>query len=32
MRNDGRCAAIAENKFGSGKNSSIFAMLTLGTG
>lgn len=32
MRNDGRCAAIAEAKFGSGKNSKVFAFLTLGTG
>ncbi len=32
MRNDGRCAAIAESKFGSGKNSKIFSFLTLGTG
>jgi len=32
MRNDGRCAAIAEAKFGSGKDSQVFAFLTLGTG
>jgi len=32
MRNDGRCAAIAESKYGSGRNSKVFAMLTLGTG
>ena len=32
MRNDGRCAAIAESKFGVGKSESVFAMLTLGTG
>ena len=32
MRNDGRCAAIAEAKFGSGKDSKVFAFLTLGTG
>lgn len=32
MRNDGRCAAIAECKYGVGKNSKVFAMLTLGTG
>ena len=32
MRNDGRCAAIAESKFGVGRSSKVFAMLTLGTG
>ena len=32
MRNDGRCAAIAESKLGCGKDSKIFAFLTLGTG
>eukprot|EP01038_Epipyxis_sp_PR26KG_P013091 gene13091-17545_t len=32
MRNDGRCAAIAEAKFGVGIQSRVFAMLTLGTG
>eukprot|EP00607_Mallomonas_marina_P010361 CAMPEP_0182421360 /NCGR_PEP_ID=MMETSP1167-20130531/6712_1 /TAXON_ID=2988 /ORGANISM="Mallomonas Sp, Strain CCMP3275" /LENGTH=270 /DNA_ID=CAMNT_0024598411 /DNA_START=437 /DNA_END=1249 /DNA_ORIENTATION=- len=32
MRNDGRCAAVAESRYGAGKNSNIFAMLTLGTG
>lgn len=32
MRNDGRCAAIAEYKFGVGINAKVFAMLTLGTG
>lgn len=32
MRNDGRCAAIAEAKFGAGKDSKVFAFLTLGTG
>mmetsp|Transcript_25116 Transcript_25116/g.41845 ORF Transcript_25116/g.41845 Transcript_25116/m.41845 type:complete len:311 (+) Transcript_25116:37-969(+) len=32
MRNDGRCAALAESKFGVGKESQVFAMLTLGTG
>ena len=32
MRNDGRCAALAEAKFGAGKFSPVFAMLTLGTG
>jgi glucokinase len=32
MRNDGRCAAIAESVLGAGKNSQVFAMLTLGTG
>jgi len=32
MRNDGRCAAIAESKFGIGRSSKVFAMLTLGTG
>lgn len=32
MRNDGRCAAIAESQLGSGRNSKVFALLTLGTG
>lgn len=32
MRNDGRCAAIAESKLGIGRNSKVFAMVTLGTG
>jgi glucokinase len=34
MRNDGRCAALAERHFGIGKDSKskVFAMLTLGTG
>lgn len=32
MRNDGRCAAIAESLLGSGKHSAVFALLTLGTG
>lgn len=32
MRNDGRCAAIAEYTFGSGRGQKVFAMLTLGTG
>eukprot|EP01041_Mallomonas_annulata_P009769 gene9769-20313_t len=32
MRNDGRCAAIAESKYGVGKSANVFAMLTLGTG
>lgn len=32
MRNDGRCAALAEAEYGSGKYASVFAMLTLGTG
>ena len=32
MRNDGRCAAIAEARLGSGRHSKVFAMLTLGTG
>jgi len=35
MRNDGRCAAIAEFVFGYGKDCdgiSVFSMLTLGTG
>ncbi len=32
MRNDGRCAALAESRLGSGRHSSIFALLTLGTG
>lgn len=32
MRNDGRCAAIAESHLGSGRDSAVFALLTLGTG
>jgi glucokinase len=32
MRNDGRCAAIAEYTFGSGRGVQVFSMLTLGTG
>lgn len=32
MRNDGRCAAIAESRLGSGRDSRVFALLTLGTG
>lgn len=32
MRNDGRCAALAEAKYGAGKFSPAFSMLTLGTG
>ena len=32
IRNDGRCAAIAESKLGAGRSSKVFAMLTLGTG
>lgn len=32
LRNDGRCAALAESKYGAGRKSQIFAMLTLGTG
>jgi len=32
MRNDGRCAAIAEFKYGAGINSNVLAMLTIGTG
>ena len=34
MRNDGRCAALAEYKYGRGKDrrDSVFCMLTLGTG
>jgi glucokinase len=32
MRNDGRCHAIAEVKYGAGINSKILAMITLGTG
>jgi len=32
MRNDGRCAALAETLLGAGKASSVFSMLTLGTG
>jgi glucokinase len=32
MRNDGRCHAIAESKLGAGRNSKVFALLTLGTG
>ena len=32
LRNDGRCAALAEAKYGAGKFSPVFTMLTLGTG
>ena len=32
IRNDARCAAIAEAAFGAGMGSKVFAMLTLGTG
>ena len=32
MRNDGRCAAIAESQFGAGEDAKVFTMLTLGTG
>jgi len=32
MRNDGRCAAIAEVTYGAGIGSNVLAMLTLGTG
>lgn len=32
LRNDGRCAALAEYHFGAGISSKVFAMLTLGTG
>ena len=34
MRNDGRCAALAERHYGIGKqlDSKVFCMLTLGTG
>lgn len=32
LRNDGRCAALAEYSFGVGKGSKVFSMLTLGTG
>lgn len=34
MRNDGRCAALAEYKFGVGKGCDwpVFSMITLGTG
>ena len=32
MRNDGRCAAIAESEKGAGVGANIFSMLTLGTG
>ena len=34
MRNDGRCAALAERHFGVGKDGAhaVMAMLTLGTG
>jgi glucokinase len=32
MHNDGRCAAIAESRIGSGKDSRVFTLLTLGTG
>jgi glucokinase len=32
MRNDGRCAALAESRYGAGRESAVFSMLTLGTG
>ena len=34
MRNDGRCAALAERHFGvgAGGEHAVLAMLTLGTG
>ena len=32
LRNDGRCAALAEYSLGVGKGSKVFSMLTLGTG
>jgi predicted NBD/HSP70 family sugar kinase len=32
LRNDGRCAALAESKYGAGIGAAVFAMLTLGTG
>lgn len=32
LRNDGRCAALAEYKYGVGSGSRIFAMITIGTG
>lgn len=32
MRNDGRCAALAEARFGEGRGARVFSMLTLGTG
>jgi len=32
IRNDGRCAAIAESRFGVGKGVAVLSMLTLGTG
>ena len=34
MRNDGRCSALAEYKFGIGRkyNCPVFSMITLGTG
>ena len=32
MRNDGRCAALAETLLGAGHASRVFSMLTLGTG
>jgi len=32
MRNDGRCAALAESRLGVGRGAKVFSMLTLGTG
>ena len=32
MRNDGRCAALAESRYGVGRESAVFSLLTLGTG
>lgn len=32
MRNDGRCAALAESRYGAGKEAKVFSMLTIGTG
>lgn len=32
LRNDGRCAALAEYQLGVGRGASVFAMMTLGTG
>ena len=32
MRNDGRCAALAESHYGAGREAKVFSMLTIGTG